>query len=68
MDRLSLDRLFVAVLETGSFVAASGRLGVSSGQASKMLSRLESDLGVQLIKRTTRALSPTEIGQVYYER
>lgn len=68
MDRLSLDRLFIAVLETGSFVAASGRLGVSSGQASKMLSRLESDLGVQLIKRTTRALAPTEIGQVYYER
>jgi DNA-binding transcriptional LysR family regulator len=33
-----------------------------------MLSRLEADLGVQLIKRTTRALSPTEIGQVYYER
>lgn len=68
MDRLSLDRLFVAVLETGSFVAASARMGVSSGQASKMLSRLEADLGVQLIKRTTRALSPTEIGQVYYER
>ncbi|WP_317215915.1 LysR family transcriptional regulator [Gluconobacter sp. GP1] len=68
MDRLTLDRLFVAVLETGSFVAASGRMGVSSGQASKMLSRLEADLGVQLIKRTTRALSPTEIGQVYYER
>lgn len=68
MDRLSLDRLFVAVLETRSFIAASGRMGVSSGQASKMLSRLEADLGVQLIKRTTRALSPTEIGQVYYER
>ena len=68
MDRLSLDRLFVAILVAGSFVAASERLGVSSGQASKMLSRLEADLGVQLIKRTTRALSPTEIGQVYYER
>lgn len=68
MDRLSLDRLFVAVLETRSFIAASGRMGVSSGQASKMLSRLEADLGVQLIKRTTRSLSPTEIGQVYYER
>lgn len=68
MDRLSLDRLFVAVLETRSFVAASARIGVSRGQASKMLSRLEADLGVQLIKRTTRALSPTEIGQIYYER
>ncbi|EFG84624.1 LysR family transcriptional regulator [Novacetimonas hansenii] len=68
VDRLNLDRLFVAILETGSFVAASERIGVSSGQASKMLSRLESELGVQLIQRTTRALSPTEIGQAYYER
>lgn len=68
VDRLDLDRLFIAVLETGSFVAASGRINVSSGQASKMLARLEADLGVQLIKRTTRALAATEIGQAYYER
>ena len=68
MQRLDCDRMFVAVLETGSFVAASVRLGTSSGQASKLISRLEADLGVQLLKRTTRALSPTEVGQAYYER
>jgi DNA-binding transcriptional LysR family regulator len=68
MDRLDCDRMFIAVYETGSFSLAARRLGVSSGQASKLVSRLESDLGVQLLSRTTRALSPTEVGRAYYER
>ena len=68
MDRLDSERMFVAVLDTGSFSAAAQRLGTSSGQASKLISKLETALGVQLIKRTTRALSPTEVGYAYYER
>ncbi len=68
MDRLDCDRMFVAVLETGSFSAAAMRLGTSSGQASKLVSKLEQQLGVQLFKRSTRALSPTDVGQTYYER
>jgi DNA-binding transcriptional LysR family regulator len=68
MERLECDRMFVAVLETGSFSKAAERLGTSSGQASKLVSRLEAELGVQLLKRTTRALSPTEIGRAYHER
>lgn len=68
MDRLDCDRMFVAVLDLGSFAAAAARLGTSSGQASKLVSKLEADLGVQLLKRTTRALSPTEAGQAYHER
>lgn len=68
MDRLDCDRMFVAVLDTGSFAAAARRLGTSSGQASKLVARLEGDLGVQLIKRSTRALSPTEVGEAYYLR
>lgn len=68
MDRLDCDRMLIAVLDSGSFADAARRLGVSPGQASKLVSRLEADLGVQLIKRTTRALSPTEVGQAYYER
>jgi len=68
MDRLDCNRMFVTVLDAGSFAAAAQRLGTSSGQASKLVSTLEADLGVQLIKRTTRALSPTEVGQAYYER
>lgn len=68
MDRLDCDRMFVAVLDTGSFAAAAARLGTSTGQASKLVSRLEADLGVQLLKRTTRALSATEAGRAYFER
>ena len=68
MDRLDCDRMFVTVIDVGSFAAAAERLGTSSGQASKLVSKLEADLGVQLIKRTTRALSLTEVGLAYYER
>lgn len=60
--------MFVAVMETGSFTAAARRLGTSSGQASKLVSRLESELGVRLLSRTTRAVSPTEAGQAYFDR
>lgn len=68
MQRLECERMFVAVMETGSFAEAARRLVTSSGQASKLVSRLEADLGVRLLNRTTRALSPTEVGQAYYER
>lgn len=68
MDRLTTDRMFVAVMEAGSFTAAAERLGTSSGQASKLVSRLEADLGVRLLNRTTRAVSPTEAGQAYHDR
>ncbi|MDB5659483.1 MAG: transcriptional regulator [Cypionkella sp.] len=68
MDRLIAERMFVTVLETGSFAAAALRLGTSSGQASKLVSKLESDLGVRLLHRTTRALAATEAGQAYFDR
>ncbi len=68
MDRLECDRMFIAVIDTGSFAAAAIRLGTSTGQASKLVSRLEANLGVQLIKRTTRAMSLSEAGRAYYER
>ena len=68
MDRLECDRMFIAVMETGTFARAAQRLGASSGQASKLISRLEADLGVRLLNRTTRSLSPTEAGQAYYAR
>lgn len=60
--------MFVAVMETGSFTAASERLGTSSGQASKLVSRLENALGVRLLSRTTRSVSPTEAGRAYFDR
>ncbi|OYX42822.1 MAG: transcriptional regulator [Rhodobacterales bacterium 32-67-9] len=68
MDRLAADRMFIAVMETGSFTAAAARLGTSSGQASKLVSWLEADLGVRLLNRTTRAVSATEVGRAYFEQ
>lgn len=60
--------MFLAVVETGSFAAAATRLSASSGQASKLVARLEARLGVKLLNRTTRALSLTETGQTYADR
>jgi DNA-binding transcriptional LysR family regulator len=68
MDRLEAEKMFVAVVETGSFTAAAERMRTSSGQASKLVSRLEGVLGVRLLSRTTRALNPTEAGQAYFDR
>lgn len=68
MDRLDSDRMFLAVIETGSFTAAAEKLGTRSGQASKLISRLETELGVRLLNRTTRSVAPTEAGRAYYER
>lgn len=68
MDRLDCDRMFVMVLELGSFARAAQRLNTSHGQASRLISRLEKELGIQLFKRSTRSLAPTDVGLAYYER
>lgn len=68
MERFESHRMFIAVVEAGSFTRAAERLGTSSGQASKLLSRLEAELGVRLLNRTTRAVAPTEAGRAYFER
>lgn len=68
MDRLGPERMFLTVVETGSFAAAAARLGTGSGQASKLVAKLEAELGVKLLNRTTRALSLTEAGQTYADR
>ena len=60
--------MFVAVVEARSFTGAAARLGTRSGQASKLVSRLETELGVRLLNRTTRAVSATEAGRAYFER
>ena len=54
MDRLECDRMFVAVVEARSFTGAAVKLGASSGQASKLVSRLEAELGVRLLNQTTK--------------
>jgi DNA-binding transcriptional LysR family regulator len=59
---------FVRVAETGSFSEAARRLNLSKSMISRQVSALEADLGVRLLHRTTRSLSPTEAGRAYLER
>lgn len=66
MDRLDCNRMLIAVIEQGSFAKAAEQRGTSVAQASKMISRLEQQLSVQLLHRSTRSLTPTEVGQAYY--
>lgn len=57
---------FVHTVETGSFTAAAVRMGVSKSATGKHVARLEQRLGVKLLNRTTRSLSLTEEGELYY--
>jgi DNA-binding transcriptional LysR family regulator len=68
MDRLYQMRVYTRVVETGSFSAVARELGTIQPTISKQLTALEEHLGVRLLNRTTRQLSPTEAGQKYYER
>jgi len=58
----------VNVVEAGSFSAAARAMGVSKGHVSQRISQLEDRLGVRLLHRTTRKLSLTELGNLYYQR
>lgn len=59
---------FVAVAETESFTRAAKRLGVSTAQVSRQVSALEARLSTRLFYRTTRRVSVTEAGQIYYQQ
>lgn len=59
--------VFLAVVETGSFVAAGKTFGLSRSTAGKAVARLEEMYGVRLLNRTTRALDLTEEGHNLYE-
>ena len=68
MDRLSEMEAFVSVVEQGGFTNAASKLGISKSAISKHVSGLEARLGVRLLNRTTRRVSPTELGLSYYDR
>ncbi len=57
---------FVAVAEAESFTGAANRLGISTAQVSRQIGALEARLSVKLFHRTTRKVSITETGQIYY--
>ncbi len=68
VESLSGLNAFVKAAQLGSFVAAAERLGVSASAIGKSIARLEGSLGVSLFNRSTRSLSLTEEGQMFYER
>jgi LysR family transcriptional regulator for bpeEF and oprC len=67
VDQLAAMRLFVRIVEMGSFGKAARSMDMSSSNATERMSRLEEILGLRLLARTTRAVAPTEAGTRYYE-
>ena len=66
-ERLKGIDVFVAVADFGSFTAAAERLNLTGSAVSKGIARLEARLGARLFNRTTRTLSLTEAGTVFYK-
>ncbi|MDQ1063772.1 MULTISPECIES: LysR family transcriptional regulator [Stenotrophomonas] len=64
---LNAVRMLVQVAEARSFTAAAGQLGISQSGLSRAIGRLESELGVRLLQRTTRAVSLTPDGRQFVE-
>jgi LysR family transcriptional regulator, regulator for bpeEF and oprC len=67
MDQLEAIRMFVRVVDSGSFSAVAREAGVGQPAVSKQIAALEVRLGAQLLRRTSRSLSVTEAGQDFYE-
>ncbi len=68
MDLFASMRMYVAVVDGGSFAAAADKLEISRAMVSKQIQKLEEHLGTRLMNRTTRRLSLTETGREFYER
>ncbi|WP_077339101.1 LysR family transcriptional regulator [Pseudocolwellia agarivorans] len=68
MDQLRALKYFVKVVEHGSFSKAAELFSVPPSSLSRRVADLEQNLGATLLKRTTRAVSLTEIGQIYYQQ
>ncbi|MDP9646864.1 LysR family transcriptional regulator [Paraburkholderia strydomiana] len=68
MDRLAAIEIFIRVVDTGSFSAAARHFDIGQPAVSKTVAQLEEWLGVKLLLRSTRALTPTEAGQNFYLR
>ena len=68
MDTLQSMKIFRSVVDGGSFVAAARALDVSTAMASKHVANLEKRLGTRLLNRSSRHLSLTDAGRVYFEQ
>lgn len=68
MDKFESIRAFTQVVNAGGFAAAAREMAVSRSQVNKLVIALENELGVQLLHRSTRVVTPTETGLAFHER
>ena len=68
MDRIQAIRLFIRVVDLGSFSRAAVDMGIGQPSATKLVAQLEKRLGSRLLHRSTHGVTPTEIGALYYEK
>jgi len=68
MDKLNNMRVFCRIVELGSFAAVAREMNLSAMMITKYMAQLEESLGVTLLNRTTRQISLTEAGEIYYHR
>ena len=68
MDTLLSMKVFRQIVESGSFVGAAERFSISTAMTSKHLMHLEKHLGTRLLNRSSRSLSLTETGKLFFER
>lgn len=68
MDKLNNMQAFCRIVELGTFAAVAREMDLSAMMISKYIAQLEESLGVALLNRTTRKISLTEAGEVYYNR
>jgi DNA-binding transcriptional LysR family regulator len=68
MDTQTVIRLFIRLVESGSFSKAAAEMGMGQPSATKAIAKLEEKLGARLLYRSTQGVQPTEIGGLYYEK
>lgn len=68
VDRIQAVKLFIRVVDLGSFSKAAADLGLGQPSATKQVAQLEARLGSRLLHRSTHGVTPTEIGLLYYEK
>lgn len=68
MDRFKSMTIFLKIVDTGNFTEAAKQLGIPLASVSYHLSKLEENLGIRLLNRTTRKVSLTDLGATYAER
>ena len=68
MDKLKALSYFVETVEKGSFSAAANHYYVPASSISRRIADLEAELGAQLLVRSTRSISLTEVGKQYYQQ